>query len=151
MLTPTVSSIFSPKTPSFDEKISLIKKIFEDKENSTEKYSYLIDLGRKLPSIDPMYKTEEFLVHGCQSLLYIHAEKKDGFIFFSAHSDSLISSGLAGLLIYAYGGEKLETILSHPPHFLLDLGIYASLSPNRAQGIGNIFRKMKILAALLTR
>lgn len=151
MLTTPEATHFPKETQSFEEKITSLKKYFQEIETPTQKYEFLIDLGKRLPQLDPKYKTEEFLVRGCQSLLFIRAEHKEGLIFFSAASDALISSGLASLLISVYNGEKLETILTQAPHFLEELGIYASLSPNRAQGISQMYLKMKYLSILLTQ
>lgn len=133
----------------FDEKIDFIKKRFQSFQSPTDKYNLLMDLGKKLPSIDPKHKTEKSLVKGCQSQLFLHAEVRENKVFFSASSDALISSGLAALLIFIYNGETIETILSNPPNFLQDLGIYTSLSPNRSNGLANIYLKMKLLAILL--
>ncbi len=133
---------------SFDEKINIIKRKFQELPTPNERYNLLIDLGRKLPSYPPIYKTEEFLVQGCQSQLFLFAEKKGEQIYFSASSDALISSGLAMLLILAYNGETMDTIISKPPLFLQEMGIYASLSPNRSNGLSQIYLKMKLLAIL---
>lgn len=151
MFMPTEASLFPEGLLSFEEKIISLKTFFQGLETPTEKYELLIGLGKKLPPFDPKHKTEEFLVRGCQSLLYIHAEQKEGSIFFSGASDALISAGLAALLIQTYNGEKLGTILSQPPHFLQELGIYASLSPNRAHGMAHIYLKMKLLSIMLTQ
>ncbi|HSX13000.1 MAG TPA: SufE family protein [Chlamydiales bacterium] len=133
---------------SFEEKIDFIKRKFQQLPSPTEKYNLLMDLGKNIIPIDPKYKTEEFLVRGCQSQIFLHAERKAGRLFFSASSDALISSGLASLLINVYSGENTETILNHPPLFLQELGIYASLSPNRSQGLAHIYLKMKFFAIL---
>lgn len=143
---------YSPiETPSLERKIKKFQKKFLTLDTPAEKYHLLMDLGKTLPAIDPQYKTGDYLVRGCQSELYIHAEQRDGLIFFSAGTDALISAGLAALLVETYSGETIETILKEPPHFLQALGIYASLSPNRAQGIFHIYQKMKLLAILLSQ
>lgn len=136
---------------SLNKKIEGLKKIFNSFDKAAEKYHLLIDLGKNLPTMDAKYKIDDYLVRGCQSQLYIYAEKKDGKIFFTAGSEALISAGLAALLLEVYSGETIETILSHPPHFLQELGIYASLSPNRSHGILHIYQKMKMLSILLYR
>ncbi len=134
---------------SLEKKIAHIQKKFEKLETPSEKYHLLMDLGKEIPLIDVKYKTDSFLVLGCQSKLYLHATKKDGKIFFTAGTDSLISAGLAALLIEIYNGEPIETILTKPPQFLQTLGIYASLSPNRAHGVAHIYLKMKMLSIML--
>lgn len=134
------------KTSTLDTKISSLKEIFLTSDLPEDKYHLLMDLGKKLPPLDSKYKTEETLVRGCQSILYLHAELRNGLLFFSAATDALISAGLAALLIKAYNGESIETILTKPPHFLQTLGIHSSLSPNRSNGILHIYLKMKQLA-----
>jgi cysteine desulfuration protein SufE len=136
-----------PRT--FQEKIETWQKEFLARETPTEKYQLLISIGKQLPPLNPEYRTEKYLVQGCQSQLFIKAEEKEGKILFSAGTEALISAGLAFLLIDIYGGESLETILKNPPVFLQTWGLYASLSPNRAQGALHIYLKMQKLAILL--
>jgi cysteine desulfuration protein SufE len=145
----TIDSSTNLESSSLEKKISYIQKKFEKLETQGQKYHLLMDFGKELPSIDVKYKTDAHLVQGCQSKLYLHATKRDGKIFFTASSDSLISAGLASLLIEVYNGESLEIILNKPPQFLQTLGIYASLSPNRAHGVAHIYLKMKMLSILL--
>ena len=137
-------------TASFEQKISGFKKQFEPLSPS-KKYEYLINLGNNLPAIDSKFKSADTLVHGCQSELYLHTELKLGKVYFSASSDALISKGLAALLITIYNGASPETILSSPPHFLEELGLYASLSPSRSNGISHIYLKMKLQTIILAK
>lgn len=129
---------------SFQRKIDQLQKKFSEFKNEEEKYHFLIQLGKEILPMDPNHQTQENLVKGCQSQLFLHSEQKDGIFFFTATSDALISKGLAALLIQVYSGETGATILTHPPHFLESLGILSSLSPNRAQGILHIYLKMKL-------
>jgi cysteine desulfuration protein SufE len=136
-------SLSPSQKDSFQEKLSLLQKKFSKFTTEEEKYHFLIQLGREVPSMDPVYKTQENLVKGCQSQLFIHAKQIDGKFFFTTDSDALISKGLAAILIYAYNGETATTIITHPPTFLEGLGILSSLSPNRAQGAIHIYLKMR--------
>lgn len=106
-------------------------------------YQKIIEWGKKLPPFNPEWKNEENLVSGCQSLMYLHAETQEGKIYFYAASDALISAGLAALLIEAYNGETPETVLTSPPLFLDSIGIPASLTPGRANGLASLYLKMK--------
>jgi cysteine desulfuration protein SufE len=124
----------------------LIKKKFSSLTSPDERYSYLIELGRSLPAYPIGLQTPEHQVSGCQSTLYLSAELQNGTLFFKAQSNSLISAGLAALLIAAYNGQTPEAILKNPPHFLQELGIFASLSPNRSSGLAHIYLKMKNLS-----
>lgn len=128
---------------SFESKVERIQKKCELFHSPEEKYHWIIHLGKALPRLSAEFCIEENLVRGCQSKLYLHAEFIEGKIFFSASSDALISAGLAALLMEVYNGESIETILTKPPRFLETLGIYASLSPNRSNGLLHIYLKMK--------
>ena len=135
---------------AFQKKVLELKKKFESLAPS-QKYEQIIALGKDLPQIDSKLKSPDTLVRGCQSELYLHTDLKGGKIFFTACSDALISKGLAALLITIYNGSTPETIISSPPHFLEDLGIQASLSLNRSQGVSHIYLKMKLQTILLAK
>jgi len=107
------------------------------------KYHQLIALGKNLPSLDPKDRNKENLVSGCQSIIYLHSALKEGVVHFSAYSEALISAGLAAVLIEVYNGETPETILKCPPDYLETLGLRASLTPSRANGLYNIHLRMK--------
>lgn len=130
--------IFVPMD-SFDE----VKNLFKNLQTPEEKYQKIIELGRKLPQIDPSLKIPENIVKGCQSTVYLSSEMINGKIYFYASSDALISAGLAALLILAYSGQSPETILQNKPTFLEDLQIYTSLSPGRSNGLANMYLRMQ--------
>ena len=127
-----------PDNLSFDKKVDRLKKRYFALASSEEKYIEIIEMGRKLPPLTPEAKKEENLVRGCQSRLYLHSWIEQGKIFFAAEADALISAGLAALLIDVYSGEAPEAVLKNPPDFLHELGIYASLSLNRSNGLAHI-------------
>jgi cysteine desulfuration protein SufE len=131
---------------TFQKKSGDVKTFFVSLSSSEARYGTLIQMGRDLPSFSLKQKIPENLVSGCQSNLYLTAHTKNGHLFFEAASDSLISSGLAALLISVYSGETPETILKEPPHFLTEIGIFATLSPNRSYGLSHIYLRMKELA-----
>lgn len=120
-----------------------IKKLFKECLTNEEKYKKLIELGKLLPPLDPGVKKDELIVQGCQSIVYLYAYLKEGLIYFQAESEALISSGLAYLLIATYSGESPETILKCPPSFIDDLGISASLTPGRSNGLASIYLRLK--------
>jgi cysteine desulfuration protein SufE len=130
-------------TITFQKKSDEIKKFFNSITTSEQRYEALIEMGRQLPPLRADLKIPENLVAGCQSQLYLVSRFSDGRVYFDAASDALISAGLAALLIQIYNGETPETILKEPPRYLSDLGIYASLSPNRSHGLSQIHLKMK--------
>ena len=116
-----------------------------------ELYQALMKL--ELPPFDESWKTEENLVSGCQSILYLHSEIKDGKIYFYAASDALISRGLAALLVDFYSGKSPEDVLKVAPTFIAELKIPEALSPSRANGLASLYLKMKqqALAHLVAR
>lgn len=128
---------------SFSKNVEHIYSIFHGCTEPSDRYKKLIELGKELPPMPSPLQVEENLVPGCQSLVYLHPTLREGKIFFTAASDALISSGLANLLLLAYNGESPETLLKEKPTFLESLGISASLSPNRSNGLASIFLKMQ--------
>lgn len=128
---------------SFLEKQSNIKQALNECSSNEARYHLLIEWGKKLPFFDPSWKIPEALVSGCQSIMYLHTEMKEGLLFFSASSDALISAGLALMLISLYNEESPETIIKHPPSFLAQIGLTESLTPGRANGLASLYMKMK--------
>lgn len=125
------------------EKQQKIKSLFASCASAEEKYAKIIELGRKLPPLREEFCKEENLVSGCQSRMYLHAFAKNNALFFEAQSDALISAGLAALLIDVYSGETPETILKCAPDYLEEIGIYASLTPSRSNGLYSLHLRMK--------
>lgn len=125
------------------EKQEDVKKIFSICNDEQEKYEKIIALGKETPQMDEQFKTPENKVHGCQSTMYLHSTFEGGKVYFEAASDALISSGLASVLIRVYSGESPETIIKCPPDYLEELGISASLTPSRANGLYSIHLRMK--------
>ncbi|HSW72403.1 MAG TPA: SufE family protein [Chlamydiales bacterium] len=125
------------------EKISLLKAQFASCKSKEEIYGKIMELGKQLKALGPEDKIPSNLVSGCQSIMYLKSSFQNGKMFFEADSNALISAGLAFLLIFVYSGQSPETILLKPPQFLNEMGIYSSLSLNRANGLMNIFLKMK--------
>ncbi len=128
-------------------KQSSLWKIFQPCLTPEAKYEKLINLGISLPPLPAEYKVKENLVHGCQSKTYLTAELKDGFIYFMADSDALISKGLAALLIQIYNEEPPQALFLCPPTILQKLDILPLLSPLRSNGLKAIYKKMQEAAA----
>ena len=130
---------------SCQRKQSLMIKQFEDCKTKEDKYAKIISIGSSRPKLEPQYKIEKNLVHGCQSIVYLHSrlDPKNQRLYFSAESDALISNGLAALLTDVYSDEKAEVILKYPPDHLAKLEIPAIVSPSRANGLASIFKKMQ--------
>lgn len=101
----------------------------------TDRYQYLIDLGRKLPPFPEHWRTEEHLLHGCQSQVWIHQERRDGVLHFDAISDSAIVSGLIALLLRVYSDRPPREIVATEPDFVKAIGLDSHLSPTRKNGL----------------
>jgi cysteine desulfuration protein SufE len=127
---------------SFQKKCEEIKKTFAPL-TTEERYQTLIEMGRSLPPFPEELKTQDRIVFGCQSTLYLNTTSQDGKLFFQAHTDALISAGLAALLITVYSNEPAEVILKCPPTFISELGISATLSPSRSNGLSHIHLRLK--------
>lgn len=125
------------------EKQKAIIEMFSECRSEEAKYEKIILLGRQLKLFDAQHKTNDNLVAGCQSQVFLYAYWMDDVVMFEVESDALISAGLAALLIIVYSGEKPEVILKCPPTYLEDIGINRSLTPNRASGLYNIHLRMK--------
>jgi len=112
-----------------------------------EKYEYIIELGKELPLIDPDKKTEDRLIEGCQSRVWLDATiDQNNMIRLTADSDAIITKGIIGLLIRVYDNEKPEDIVKSDLHFISEIGLQEHLSPTRANGLLSMVKKIKLLA-----
>ena len=109
----------------------------------TERYQYLIDLGRKLPPFPDELKTEENKVHGCQSQVWLVPSGDANRMEFRATSDSAIVSGLIALLLRVYSGRSAKEILDTPPRFVESIGLAQHLSPTRNNGLAAMFKTIQ--------
>ncbi len=114
----------------------------------TQRYEYLIELGKSLPLIDPQYKTPERLIKGCQSQVWLYAESKEGKLYFTADSDAIITKGIVALLVRVYSGHTPEEILAAKTDFIDQIGLKEHLSPTRANGLVSMLEQMKRYALL---
>lgn len=111
-----------------------------------EKYEYIIDLGKELPSINSVYKNDEYRISGCQSQVWLHAWKDEGKIRFEADSDAIITKGIIALLIRALDGLTPQEILNADLDFINEIGLKEHLSPTRANGLLSMIKQMKLYA-----
>jgi cysteine desulfuration protein SufE len=128
---------------SIEEKQQEIIEEFNVFDDWMEKYEYIIDLGKDLPLIAPDYKTEDRLIEGCQSRVWLHSEFKNNLMEYSADSDAIITKGIIGLLIQVMNKETPETILKTDLHFIKEIGLQEHLSPTRANGLVGMVKRMK--------
>jgi cysteine desulfuration protein SufE len=111
-----------------------------------EKYEYIIDLGKDLPAIDPAKKTDDRLIEGCQSRVWLDAAIADGKMIFTADSDAIITKGIIGLLIRVMNNETPENVATLDLHFIRDIGLQEHLSPTRSNGLVSMVKRMKLEA-----
>jgi cysteine desulfuration protein SufE len=113
-------------------------------EDWMDRYNYLIELGNELPAIDPEYKTDEYLINGCQSKVWLHAEFTDGRMNFTADSDAIIVKGIVALLIRALNNQQASEIMNADLYFIDKIGLKENLSPTRSNGLVSMIKKMKM-------
>jgi cysteine desulfuration protein SufE len=107
------------------------------------RYEHLIDLGRNLPLISPELKTEDRIIKGCQSTVWLNSELKDGKIYYTADSDAIITKGMVALIIQALSGHTPEEIVKADLGFIDRIGLKEHLSPTRANGLVSMINQMK--------
>ena len=136
---------------SINDKQDTIIGNFEFFDNWMDRYEYIIDLAKKLPLIDEQYKTDDHLIKGCQSRVWLHAENKDGMVFFTADSDALITKGIIALLVDVLSGQKAEDIATCDLYFIEKIGLTTHLSPTRSNGLLSMVKQMKLYGLALSK
>jgi cysteine desulfuration protein SufE len=111
-----------------------------------QRYEYMIELGKSLPLIDDKYKTEDNIIKGCQSKVWVHAEMKDDKLVFSADSDAIITKGIIAILIRAFSNHTPAAIIDADTQFIDDIGLKEHLSPTRANGLVSMIKQLKLYA-----
>jgi len=111
-----------------------------------QKYEYLIDLGKDLAPIKEQYKTEDNLIKGCQSRVWLHAEHTEGKIIFTADSDAIMTKGIVAILINVLSNQAPKDIATAKLDFINEIGLKDQLSPTRANGLVSMIKKMKLYA-----
>ena len=111
-----------------------------------QRYEYIIDLGKSLPLIEEQYKTEDNIIKGCQSKVWVHAEQKEGKIIFTADSDAILTKGIIGILIRAFSNQKPAAILEANTDFIDEIGLKEHLSPTRANGLVSMVKEINMYA-----
>jgi cysteine desulfuration protein SufE len=137
----------TPQEPSAAAAAQAIVEEFALFSDWSERYQYLIDLGKKLPDLPDAMKTEEHRVHGCQSLVWMLSEGDAARLDIRAISDSAIVSGLIALLLRVYSGRGAREIIDTEPSFIRDIGLAKALSPTRANGLAAMLARIRENAA----
>ncbi|WP_228852786.1 SufE family protein [Aegicerativicinus sediminis] len=115
-------------------------------ENWEERYQYMIDLGKSLPLIEDQYKTEDHLIKGCQSRVWVHSEMKEDKVVFTADSDAIITKGIIAILIRVFSNQNPKDILEADTKFIDEIGLKEHLSPTRANGLVSMIKQLKMYA-----
>ncbi|MBQ3187116.1 MAG: SufE family protein [Alistipes sp.] len=111
-----------------------------------DKYDYLISLSEQLPAIDSAHRTEQYLINGCQSRVWVDAREEEGKLYFSADSDAIITKGIIALLIRVMNGRTAREVMEMDLYFIKAIGLEANLSPTRANGLLAMIKQMKLYA-----
>ncbi|GGD56913.1 Fe-S metabolism protein SufE [Emticicia aquatilis] len=115
-------------------------ELFDDWEG---KYEYIIDLGKKLPKLSDEFKTEDNIIKGCQSIVWLHAYKQDGKIHFEADSEAIIVKGLVSMLVKVMTNHTPEEIANADLYFIEKVGLASHLAQTRSNGLASMVKQMK--------
>lgn len=131
---------------SIQEIQNQIIEEFESYDDWMDKYNLLIDLSKDVPALDPRFKTDQFVIKGCQSRVWLHAELVEGRILFKADSDAIIVKGIVALLLRVFSNQSPQDISSADLYFINRIGLSENLSPTRSNGLLAMVKQMKLYA-----
>ena len=128
------------------EKQQETVETFAFMEDWEQKYEYLIDLGKELKGISDDKKTDDNLIKGCQSKVWIDADFKEGKLYFNADSDGILPKGIIALLVSIYSGHSTQEILDSDFKFIEEVGLQEFMTPSRANGLMAMTKQIKFYA-----
>ena len=131
---------------SLSEKKQQVIEDFSIYDEWLDKYEYLIELGKNLEPFPEEKKTEDYIIKGCQSRVWLDSEERDGRLYFTADSDAIITKGIISLLISVYSGATKEEIAADDFGFVSEIGLKDNLSPTRANGLVSMIERIKEIA-----
>ena len=111
-----------------------------------QRYEYMIELGKTLPLINDQYKTDDNIIKGCQSKVWLHAKMNDDKVVFTADSDAIITKGIIAILVRAFSNQKPKDIIDADTSFIDEIGLKEHLSPTRANGLVSMIKQLKLYA-----
>jgi cysteine desulfuration protein SufE len=129
-----------------EEKEEAIIEEFSLFEDWMDKYEHIIGLGKELPLIEESLKSDDLLIKGCQSRVWLHAKMEDGKVIFTADSDAIITKGIISLLIRVLSGQTPQNIIDTDLTFIEHIGLKEHLSPTRSNGLVSMIKQMKLYA-----
>ena len=115
-------------------------------DNWEDRYQYMIDLGKTLPLIAPEYKTDDHIIKGCQSRVWVHADLNNDKVVFTADSDAIITKGIIAILIRVFSNQNPKAIIEANTDFIDEIGLKEHLSPTRANGLVSMIKQLKLYA-----
>jgi len=131
---------------TIEEKEQEIIDEFSLFDDWMDKYEHIIGLGKELPLIEQNLKTDDLLIKGCQSRVWLHAKLENGKVIFTADSDAIITKGIINLLIRVLSGERPDDIVNADMTFIDQIGLKEHLSPTRSNGLVSMVKQMKLYA-----
>lgn len=131
---------------TLQEKQQEIIDEFSIYDDWMDKYEYIIELGKELPLIDESKKTDDRLIEGCQSRVWLDADYSNGQMHFTADSDAIITKGIIALLIRVLNNESPEEVAKTDLFFIPEIGLQEHLSPTRANGLASMVKQLKMNA-----
>ena len=115
-------------------------------EDWMQRYEHMIELGKSLPLIDPQFKTDDYIIKGCQSKVWVHADLEDDKLVFTADSDAIITKGIIAILIRVFSHQHPDAIIEAGTQFIDKIGLKEHLSPTRANGLVSMIKQLKMYA-----
>lgn len=131
---------------TINEKQEQVIGDFSFMDEWMDKYEYIIQLGKELPLIADQYKTDDHLIKGCQSRVWLHTDMQDGKLFFTGDSDAVITKGLVSLMISVLSGHTPKEIAETDIYFIDAIGLRNHLSPTRSNGLLSMLKQIKLYA-----
>ncbi|MDR1156392.1 MAG: SufE family protein [Bacteroidales bacterium] len=131
---------------SIQEEQDAIVREFEIFDDWLDRYEYLIELSKDLESLDPKYKTNGYLISGCQSRVWLMAEMQGDVVVYRAETDAIITKGIISLLIRVLSGQEPGNIVNADLYFIDRIGLRQNLSPTRSNGLLSMVKQMKLYA-----
>ena len=131
---------------SIAEKQQEVIEEFSLFEDWMQRYEHMIDLGKSLPLIAEEYKTEDNIIKGCQSKVWVHAALEEDQLVFTADSDAIITKGIIAILIRVFSHQHPKAILEADTYFIDKIGLKEHLSPTRANGLVSMIKQIKMYA-----
>jgi cysteine desulfuration protein SufE len=132
-----------PTIKEIEEEIISEFSLFDD---PMDRYEYIIEIGKKMPNLDKQFKTEENVVKGCQSTVWLHSYVKEGNIYFEADSNTVITKGIIGLLVRVLSSHNADEIINAELNFIDAIGLRSHLSSQRSNGLNAMIKQMKLYA-----